>query len=182
MFFLWDIEVVACWGKVYPGSEMRNISNRRWKEQTLFCIPMCSNNQWEQRTGWWTNSTSIRNSIAFRHVRYVWLQTVTGSDAHRYSKIASKRYARWKQWYPHFTKPWISGISDVSIDYYEAWYCSCCLFRAQFMHNYITSYWGAAKCIFLYLSGTMNHGILYRGKPDIIGYSDADWGGDYASR
>lgn len=45
------------------------------------------------------------------------------------------------------------------------------------------------KANFAYLKGTKNHGITYRGNPhnlvaplQLVGYSDADWGGDIKER
>ena len=42
-------------------------------------------------------------------------------------------------------------------------------------------HWTAVKQIFRYLSGTIDHGLLYektKGPTKLVGFSDADWGGD----
>ena len=40
------------------------------------------------------------------------------------------------------------------------------------------------KCIFRYLKGTLNYGLLLskEGSADCVGFSDADWGGDHEDR
>ena len=52
---------------------------------------------------------------------------------------------------------------------------------ARFSSNPTTQHWTAVKRIFRYLKGTIHLGLLYERnglKKLIIGYSDADWGGD----
>ncbi len=42
-------------------------------------------------------------------------------------------------------------------------------------------HWTAVKQIFRYLSGTIDHGLLYektKGPTKLVGFSDADWAGD----
>ena len=51
---------------------------------------------------------------------------------------------------------------------------------ARFSSNPTTQHWTAVKRIFRYLKGTIHLGLLYErnGLKKLIGYSDADWGGD----
>ena len=52
---------------------------------------------------------------------------------------------------------------------------------ARFSSNPTTQHWTAVKRIFRYLKGTIHLGLLYERnglKKLIIGYPDADWGGD----
>ena len=52
---------------------------------------------------------------------------------------------------------------------------------ARYCSKPTKSHWTAVKRIFRYLRGTTHHGLLYsKGSEshDLIGYSDADWGGD----
>ena len=46
------------------------------------------------------------------------------------------------------------------------------------------AHWEAVKRVFRYLKGTMDHGLHYMkvSKPQILCYSDADWGGDHENR
>ena len=45
-------------------------------------------------------------------------------------------------------------------------------------------HWTAAKRVLRYLRGTTQHGVIYRkeDKPELIGFSDADWAGDQNDR
>ena len=51
---------------------------------------------------------------------------------------------------------------------------------ARFSSNPTTQHWTVVKRIFRYLKGTIHLGLLYErnGLKKLIGYSDADWGGD----
>jgi hypothetical protein len=52
---------------------------------------------------------------------------------------------------------------------------------ARFSSNATTQHWTAVKRIFRYLRGTTNLGLLFKknGHKNLVGYSDADWGGDH---
>ena len=51
---------------------------------------------------------------------------------------------------------------------------------SQFQSNPSQKHWMAVKRILRYLKGTSDYMLCYQGKKDLrlIGYSDADWGGD----
>lgn len=51
---------------------------------------------------------------------------------------------------------------------------------AHFSSNPTTQHWTAVKRIFRYLKGNTHLGLLYEknGSTKVIGFSDADWGGD----
>ena len=51
---------------------------------------------------------------------------------------------------------------------------------ACFSSNPTTQHWTAVKRIFRYLRGNTHLGLLYEknGSTKVIGFSDADWGGD----
>ncbi|KXJ62343.1 hypothetical protein RP20_CCG020162 [Aedes albopictus] len=55
---------------------------------------------------------------------------------------------------------------------------------SQFSSNPGRKHWEAVKRILRYLKGTINNRLLFnkRGNGEIIGYTDADWGGDVDSR
>jgi hypothetical protein len=45
------------------------------------------------------------------------------------------------------------------------------------------AHWLAIKRVFRYLKGTADHGLLFKhGPPELVCYSDADWGGDQENR
>jgi hypothetical protein len=49
---------------------------------------------------------------------------------------------------------------------------------SQFLSNPRPAHWTAVKCIFQYLNGTQDLGIIYQkgGEVEPLAYSDADWG------
>ena len=56
---------------------------------------------------------------------------------------------------------------------------------SKFMANPGTEHWKGIKRILRYIKGTLNYGLLYSCDgtiPILIGYSDADWGGDLSTR
>lgn len=56
---------------------------------------------------------------------------------------------------------------------------------SQFLHCYNETHWNAVKKILKYLRGTIEFGLCYQSKPqttDLIGYSDADYANDNATR
>ena len=57
---------------------------------------------------------------------------------------------------------------------------------ARFCSSPTKEHWTAVKCIFRYLKGTYNYGLLYSPNADndgtMIGYSDTDWAGDMNDR
>ena len=53
---------------------------------------------------------------------------------------------------------------------------------SQFNQNPSESNWRGVKRVFRYLGGTINYGIKYDADQGLIGYSDADWGGDTHER
>ena len=56
---------------------------------------------------------------------------------------------------------------------------------SKFMSNPGVEHWIAVKRIFRYVQGTLNFGLLYTSDGServMIGYSDADWGGDLSTR
>ena len=57
-------------------------------------------------------------------------------------------------------------------------------FLARFMQNPNEQLLKAVKGVFKYLKGTKDYSIVYKGskKPELIGYSDSDYGGDYETR
>lgn len=57
-------------------------------------------------------------------------------------------------------------------------------FSSRFLSCPLDEHWRAVKRIFRYLRGTMDFGIKYQGRNDVmlIGYSDADYAGDIVTR
>ena len=54
---------------------------------------------------------------------------------------------------------------------------------SRFLNNYSNDHWRAVKRILAYLSGTIGHGIEFRGGgSELVGYSDADYAGDVETR
>ena len=55
---------------------------------------------------------------------------------------------------------------------------------ARFSTKPTKVHWTALKCVFRYLRGTINLGILYsqKGSQECVGFSDADWAGDVNDR
>jgi hypothetical protein len=54
---------------------------------------------------------------------------------------------------------------------------------SQFAQNPNDAHWKAVKRIFRYLCGTLDYGITFgRDRESLMGYSDADWGGDRSTR
>ena len=53
---------------------------------------------------------------------------------------------------------------------------------ARFSSKPTKFHWTAVKRIMRYLSGTLDHGLLYQNGDSITGYSDADWAGDQNDR
>lgn len=56
----------------------------------------------------------------------------------------------------------------------------------RFTNNYDQSHWEAIKCVFWYLIGTTDLGIMYkstkRGHSELIGFTDADYAMDLETR
>lgn len=59
-------------------------------------------------------------------------------------------------------------------------------YLSSFMSKPTRQHWELAKRVLRYLAGTMEHGLVFGGAPsgglELVGYSDADWAGDVASR
>ena len=72
------------------------------------------------------------------------------------------------------------------------WLSTCTRFDIAFAVNQLSRFsnaprlvhWKAMKRLVRYLSGTRNYGLLYArdGSPEVVGYSDADWGGEASRR
>ena len=58
--------------------------------------------------------------------------------------------------------------------------CYAVCLISRFQSNPGQKHWMAVKRILRYLKGTSDYMLCYQGKNDLrlIGYSDADWGGD----
>jgi len=72
------------------------------------------------------------------------------------------------------------------------WLSMCTRFDIVFAVNQLSRFsnaprlvhWKAMKRLIRYLSGTRNYGLLYakEGSAEVVGYSDADWGGEASRR
>lgn len=59
--------------------------------------------------------------------------------------------------------------------------CFALCLLSRFNKNFGKAHWNAVKRVFRYLAGTINRKLVYRGNDDndkLIGFSDADFGGD----